>query len=240
MQNAYTSNVLYHLVGRRNPTNHDQNFNTLRAILRSMEIRTNSVASHTGGMTLVIDPSRGCIDGEPISQTVTCFCDIPFESLALHTSKYGLFGVGVDRHWVAEWGGRPVIYIPTVSRNVTAANNRFCDDAMNIWNGLQTHFPDQPSERSRIAGARPEDPMEAADIAGDFVSKTLAFVKTFDVALPEDHPENFYMEREWRKFAKLPLELPLVEIVAPDNYHELLRGEFPHLSQLPHRAVKQT
>ena len=71
-----------------------------------------------GWLILTIDPDRGLVDGEPIAQTVTCFCDIPFDSLGIHTKKYGLFGVGVDRATVAEWGGRPVIYVPVVNGNL--------------------------------------------------------------------------------------------------------------------------
>jgi hypothetical protein len=238
--NPYTSSVLYHLVGRRAPNDNTQNLATLRAILSSMEIRTNSVGNKSGGITLMIDPDRGCIDGEPIAQTVTCFCDIPFESLPLHTSKYGQFGVGVDRRLVAEWGGRPVLYIPTVRQNVTAANNHFCAEAMNIWKGLRAFFPNQPEESMRVTGTPPATAMEAADLAESFISEVLAFVKTFDVGLLDDHPENFYMEREWRKFANLSLHLSLVEIVAPVEFHARLREEFPQLTRLPFRAVRNT
>lgn len=93
--NPYTSEILYHMVGGRHPQDDEANLATLRAILTSMEIRTNQVGEHAGGMTLSINPVSGCIDGEPIAQTVTCYCDIPFDSLKLHTSKYGRFGVGL-------------------------------------------------------------------------------------------------------------------------------------------------
>ena len=39
MPTAYTSRVLYHLVGSKNPDNDSQNLETLRAILKSMELR---------------------------------------------------------------------------------------------------------------------------------------------------------------------------------------------------------
>jgi hypothetical protein len=237
MINPYTSRVLYHLVGRRFPRDEKENYETLRKILKSMELRTNKVADKFGGITLQIDPNRGCIDGEPIAQTITCFCDIPFESLALHTSKYGRFGVGVDRKMVAEWGGRPVTYIPTIATNSTAANNRFCTNALNIWEGLQKHFPEMPTESVRYDGAPPLTPFEAVDLASSFVMKSLAFVKTFNVNLPDDHPENFYMEREWRKLANLPLHPCLVEVIAPAEYQKLLKDEFAHLARIPIRAV---
>ena len=237
MPTSYTSRVLYHLVGSKTPDCDKQNFETLRAILKSMELRTNTVAGQSGGITLLIDPDRGCVDGEPISQTIVCFCDIPFECLGLHTSKYGRFGVGVDRNQVAKWGGRPVIYIPTTTDVGAGVNNYFSRDIMNAWRGLDDHFPEPPANRSRIVGARPDNAEQALDLAITVLSQLLAFVKTFDVDLPDDDPLNFYMEREWRKPAKLALELPLREIIAPEEYHEQLRAEFPRLAHLQHRAA---
>lgn len=199
------------MVGGRHPQDDEANLATLRAILTSMEIRTNQVGEHAGGMTLSINPVSGCIDGEPIAQTVTCYCDIPFDSLKLHTSKYGRFGVGLDRSIVAEWGGRPVIYIPHVSRNSTVGNNTFCERVLTAWKGLHMLFPDRPSSSTRIEGVDPKSAMEAVDLAESELEKMLAFVKRFEVDLPIDHPQNYYMEREWRKFGNLPLHMPLRE-----------------------------
>jgi len=36
-----------------------------------------------------------------------------------------------------------------------------------------------------------------------FVTQILGFVKCFDDALPTEHPDNFYMEREWRRLGNL-------------------------------------
>lgn len=218
----------------------DANLATLRAILTSMEIRSSHVGEHSGSSraTLCVDSERGCVDGEPIAQTVTCFCDIPFESLALHTLKYGRFGVGLDRSIVAEWSGRPVTYIPVVSRYPSARNNTFCQEVLAVWSGLHSFFPDMPTSSIRVVGASPRSPTEAVDMAEGQLAKILAFVKTFDVDLPKDHPQNYYMEREWRKFGDLPLHTPLREIVAPPEYLEALRGEFPQLCHLEFRPVK--
>lgn len=237
MSNSYTSEILYHMVGHRDPLDDDTNFATLRAILISMEIRTNQVGDHRGGMTLCVDPYRGCIDGEPIAQTVTCYCDIPFESLALHTSKYGRFGLGLARSVVAEWGGRPVIYIPKVSRNSTVTNNTFCERVLTVWKGLQTYFPEISASSTSVLGDDPKSKIEAVDMAQSELAQMLAFVKTFDVDLPTVHPQNFYMEREWRKFGNLPLHMPLREIIAPPDCVEALRNEFPEFSHLAFRSV---
>lgn len=240
MQPAYTSRVLYHLVGSRSPENDEKNLETLRLILASMELCTNSVAGQSGGVTLLIDPERGCVNGEPIAQTVVCFCDIPFECIGLHTTKYGRFGVGVDRTLVAKWGARPVIYIPTTTDYGAGMNNYFAQEVMNAWKGLHEHLPELPASRSRAVGASPENAEDALDLASDVLSHLLAFVKTFDIDLHDDDPTNFYMEREWRKLAKLDLHLPLREIIAPERHHDQLRAEFPRLAHLPHRAASGT
>lgn len=237
MSDSYTSKILYHLVGRRHPLDDDKNLATLRDILASMEIRTNKVAEYSGGKTLSIDPNRGCVDGEPISQTVSCFCDIPFDSLALHISKYGRFGVGVARSTVSEWGGRPVIYIPNVSRNWTVRNNTFCERVLTARRGLRTFFPDTRLKITHIAGADPESPIDAVDLAENELDEMLAFVKMFEVDLPRDDPKNYYMEREWRKFGNLPLDTSLREIIAPADFVEALRNEFPRLCELEFRPV---
>lgn len=203
-----------------------------------MEIRTNTVAGRAGGSTLSIDPDRGCVNGEPIAQTVTCFCDIPFESLGLHTTKYGQFGVGVDRETVAKWGGRPVIYVPTVNDNLAGLNNYLCREALIAWKGIRENFPVPNEPRSRVVGASPTTASESAHLAMDFISRNvLAFIKTFDIALSDDHPLNYYMEREWRKVANLPLHLPLREIVAPAIHHDALKQEFPRLAHLSFRQA---
>lgn len=237
MSNSYTSEVLYHLVGHGRPLEDRTNLATLRAILASMEIRTNRVGEYRGGKTLSIDPKRGCVDGEPIAQTVSCFCDIPFDSLALHRSKYGRFGVGLTRSIVAEWGGRPVIYIPKVSPDSFQTNNTFCERVLTVWDGLQTFFPDRPTSSIRVIGAAPTSQIEAIDMVESELEEMLAFVKTFDVDLPIEHPENYYMEREWRRFGNLPLEMPLREIIAPEDCIEALRNDFPQLCHLTFRSV---
>lgn len=237
MHAPYTSRILYHLVGSEFPTHDERNFDTLLAVLHSMEIRASTVAGRSSG-TLQIDPNRGCVAGEPIAQTSACFCDIPLSSLGLHTKRYGLFGVGVDREIVAKLGGRPVIYVPVVEGNLGGLNNYLCQEALNAWNGIREHFPMPDGERSRVIGAKPTSASDSAHLAKDVISRdVLAFIKTFDPTLPDEHPLNFYMEREWRKLTKLELHLPLREIVAPAAHHARLRQEFPNLAHLPIRDV---
>jgi hypothetical protein len=93
-----------------------------------------------------------------------------------------------------------------------------------VLNGLDRFFPDGPSSRSRVAGSPAVDAQDAVDEASGLITRDLqAFLKFWNVDYPDDHPENFYMEREWRKFGNLPLAPCLREIVAPIEFHDDLK-----------------
>ena len=233
---VYASSILYHLVGGRNPNDDEANFDTLCLILKSMMIKPREVAGKSG-ITIQIDLAREMQFGELIEQSVCCFCDIHLSQLSpIHTSKYGRFGVGVDRHWVAEWGGRPVIYLPTTRTIPLTWGTRFKQEIMDVWKGLHEHFGDTETgikTTEKIWGTPPATAQEAVENASTLLGRdVLAFLKAFDVDLPADHPDNYYMEREWRKYAGLPLELPLREIVVPIVYAERMRAQFPSLGAM--------
>lgn len=234
--NTYVSQTLYHMVGYRHPDADEKNFEILAKVLRSQEIRPCAVGEHRGPMTLRIDYNADLRAGEPIQQTVTCFCDIPRDHLRpIHTSKYGLFGVGVDRHIVAAWGGRPVMYIPTNRKDPTCYWNLFHREAMAVYKGLSDFFPTKngTTTTTRNLGDPPSNREQAVDQAKSLISKELlAFMKFFDVDLAEDCPENFYMEREWRKFGRLTLELPLREVIVAKGYGDRTKAAFPALEAM--------
>ena len=221
----FVGKKLYHLTGHGQPYDHQANFERLCSILRCMELQTCEVAGARGGVRTVRDPSRPMIDGEPIQQTVVCLCDIPRDDLRFHARRYGEFGVGVDRSVVTQLGGRPVIYIPFSRRAHGTRGARFPADMMAVLDGLDQFFPDTPPERSRLVGSPALDALEAVDLASSLITRDVqAFLKCWDVDLPEDHPENFYMEREWRKLGNLKLASCIQEVVAPAQYHGALRA----------------
>lgn len=216
----FASEILYHFVGRGRPENDKENFATLAAILGSMEVLSCKVGGERGGIRLRMDPNRPLTDGEPAEQSVVCMCDIPRSSLPFHARRYGRFGVGLSRSVVAQWGARPVIYIPYSERVIGNWGKRFSKDVKTVLDGLDLFFPDRPESRVRTAGALAVDAQDAVDEASGLIARDFqAFLKFWDVDLPDDHPENFYLEREWRKFGNLGLAPCLREIVAPAEYH---------------------
>ena len=56
----------------------------------------------------------------------------------------------------------------------------------------------------------------------------LAFLKPFDANLADDDPENFYMEREWRKFGNLEFKQhDVVKVIVAKGYLDRARANFP-------------
>lgn len=221
----FVSDTLYHLVGRSRPQADQANFETLSAILKAMELRTCEVAGASGGMRIVRDSNRPMINGEPAEQSVVCLCDIPRDALSFHAKRYGKFGLGVSRSVVAQWGTRPVVYIPYSEKVYGNWGKRFASEVRTVLDGLNRFFPDSPSPRSRVAGSPPVDAQDAVDEASGLIARDLQpFLKFWNVDHPDDHPENFYMEREWRKFGSLGLAPCLREIVAPLEFHDHLKA----------------
>jgi hypothetical protein len=180
-------------------------------------------------MQLTIDPKRGLRKGELIDQSITCYCDIPFEELELHAAKYGRFGVGLDRAWLSRFGARPVAYVPFMSRYPGGTAGHFLlRDLQALLKGIHEHLYDGPGETSRTVGAELCSKQEVIERLKDtFHTELLAFLKFYDGDLPVDHTDCFYSEREWRKFGPMPLPITLKEIVVPKEYENSLGTRFP-------------
>jgi hypothetical protein len=84
--------------------------------------------------------------------------------------------------------------------------------------------------RKRVGWGRvPNSPDEAISSTSNlFLKEFLAFVKPFDSTLEDDNSENYYMEREWRKFGNLELRPGYVrKIVVAADYVDRLKTDFP-------------
>jgi hypothetical protein len=224
----YASNILYHFVGSKRPNNHKENFDVLCKILQSMR-----VGNHDVPCRITIDYDRPIENGELLVQTVVCFCDIPLTQLPhVHAKKYGHFGVGVDKTLFARYGGRPVIYMPLDRQPGAGIGNYLGRELLGAHRGLNEHFlRDALPSRSRTVGSAPSTPEQAADLAASLLARdVLAFLKYYDPTLPDDHNENFYMEREWRKYGNLELHMGLRQVVVPPSFGSELRERFPRLN----------
>ncbi|MBC7990790.1 MAG: hypothetical protein H7Y19_14585 [Luteimonas sp.] len=166
-----------------------------------------------------------------IKQGISCFCDIPFEQLDIHTRKYGTFGVGISRKVLSECGARPVAYVPMPSSRPDVRGHSLAADLRALIRGIQEHIhPPGPwsEESSRAVGAELLSEKAVIDeLESVFNRELLAFLKFFDSDLPANDPENYYMEREWRKFMPMPLQLSLQHVVVPQAYASRTLERYP-------------
>jgi hypothetical protein len=168
---------------------------------------------------------------ELLVPTVTCFSDIPAESLKIHVTKYGSFGLSISRTHLVEWGTRPVLYWPFILND-----GRFDNSALkDIWT-TYIYFREMVVEPrkhkfsdTREIGSKPKSEDEAIDA---FISSAqmnlLAYIKPFDARKPAHTLESFYMEREWRHFSHLAfMPSDVGEVVVAKGFKDRLLLEFP-------------
>lgn len=143
--------------------------------------------------------------------TITCFADIPDGSLGVHVNKYGHFGLAFDRSLLIRSGARPVLYVPTAADESffsSPNNGRYMlDDIEAIYRGLDRYLEERfPDEQAPVRTMRqpPKGEREVLFAVQALIEKYfLAYIKPFDSELLVHEPENYYMEREWRKYGNL-------------------------------------
>ncbi|MBU0644092.1 MAG: hypothetical protein KJ731_15655 [Alphaproteobacteria bacterium] len=221
-----TDDELFHFVGRG--MDNDEKFSLLLKVLRE---RTISHPPHEKGWgrfgytsQFLDDVWQGDLisekflhSGDLLFPNITCFADIPFEALPLHMGKYSCFGLSFTKRYVAKYGGRPVMYFP-------------------IWG-------DDPHNQlfGRMALQRMNDTIMAIEVAkseGQITNDVirmiymefLAFIKPFNVELENEHGDQVYMEREWRKVGNLQFDVnDIKRVILPQKYHTTLQSDFPEL-----------
>lgn len=246
----YVSNELSHFVGRA-ATNDDARFEVLRDIVAGHELLPPEVLHHRrrGGRPEAYVRSvginhQGTLSGnDKYLPTVVCFCDIPIDDLYLHTQKYGSFGIAFTKPFLAAQGACPVLYIPREGwtswqvrpeRNETRAEMYDRLDTIKTqvarsieYDKFQRLSPAAHAELQRIGIVAPWDPWSMYE--GFLSTELLPFLKFFDLATPEDHPDNFYMEREWRVVGSVTFQLEDLErVFLPRQYATRWRECFPH------------
>ena len=229
----YISNELFHFVGKDHSADNERNYKILGAIL------TDGCVSHPPhlrgwGETSIHSHFEGSLLNEKLFvPTVTCFCDIPAEHLNVHLSKYGLFGLSFDVGYLARYGARPVLYIPLrVDNPGSPFGSVLLRNVEAIYRGFHKHFmrnDRMPPHAIRALGSIPTTPETAAHAMHNvFVKDFLAFVKPFNSELPEDHPDYYYSEREWRKYGNVMFEpVDVRRVLVAPGFEGRLAGEHP-------------
>lgn len=177
-----------------------------------------------------------CSD-ELIDSQIVCFCDIPLPELSIHVTKYSRFGLAFPKAFLVGQGANAVYHVARDS--VVPANVWLRSEPVirseDYWDPY-TARPEAPAPVTRCAyfneAARlynSEYTYRCAITAQAFLtSQFLAFVKFFDPTLPEDHPDNYYMEREWRVLGDVNFNLDdIARVVVPPGYEQRLRADLP-------------
>lgn len=236
INSPYTSDELFHFCGQKNPSSDEENFSTLLKILSSKCISHPPHKVGWGEVSLTTNYTASVLTEELVMPNITCYADIPFEGLLLHTKKYGRFGISLPKKLLAERHARPVMYIPYFDNDwLTNAGRVLIKDIENTYKGIYEHFIENDEEyrlRERYMPASPKNRPEAIHSLDEvFKMHILAFIKPFNLSLPMDHIDNYYMEREWRKFGNVMFKNEEVKkVVLASGYKERFIEKFPEFS----------
>lgn len=153
-----------------------------------------------------------------------CFCDIPLESLGIHCSKYGRFGLAFSRRFLVAQGASPVMYIPKpgsfamrlrehrlltgeilYEESKSGARAEIIDEVYNFHN-LRLSYPQYKALEQQFLNAESTGDVDkmVRQLRTTLLYQTaleafiFGYLKFFDPTLPPDHVDNYYMEREWR------------------------------------------
>lgn len=232
----YVSDELFHFVGFSHSDKHEDNYETLKTILADGWISYWPHAKDWGEHRIDINWDADMVKGEFLIPTVTCFADIPYECLGLHGLKYGQFGLSIDRSYLVNYHARPVMYLPYLPTGSPSYSGRdLITHLKNTFIGFEKLVVDPtPDVPSVYFGSEPRTVEQAIHSTSRILQKQfLAYLKPFNALLGVDNRDNYYMEREWRKFGNLQLQQGHVRrIVVHPDFVEKARHDFQNLNVL--------
>jgi len=214
----YVSEELTHFVGRKELTDDDR-FELLCEILGLGKLGK-------GQGNIGIHFPHKLTSNELLVPQMVCFCDIPLDSMGIHTDKYSKFGLAFTKVFMRQNGCNPVYYVsmhsPCTDHRYRQGDHRrrttwgvFFDEAFKDW--VQT----VPHTDGRIDAAK------LSRIQNLTLWYVFGHVKFFDSTLKEDDPKNYYMEREWRLIGLSTFKLDDVAgVILPRGYVERFKAKF--------------
>ncbi len=220
----YISDELTHFVGRglrRQPGAEEHQFQLLVDILRGGLLGTGGDAQVQRQVGELFSHN------EYYKAGMVCFSDIPVPDLAIHMGKFSRFGLAFSKSFLIDRGANPVFYVVRNSQAKLAHGQSqeraayFDQWHEKIWDYFQE------AEKAHAAGGG-ETTREIRRLLGFLVYHFFNFVKFYDEGLPAEHPENYYMEREWRIFGNLDFQLDDVRrVIFPERFARRFRDELP-------------
>ncbi|HKR60380.1 MAG TPA: abortive infection system antitoxin AbiGi family protein [Pyrinomonadaceae bacterium] len=237
MSSSYTSDELFHIVGRASPEDHERNFQTLLKILRTGCVSYPPDFPNTWQLQITFREDRTLLSEDLIVPTITCYCDIRQDHLQIHMKKYGMFGLSFRRDFLIRLGARPVMYVPLFHQDWFASINgrTLIANIEQIYRGFREMLvnPITVRERSHSIGTKPTRSENAIREIDDIITKDfLAFLKPFNSELSDDDPGNYYLEREWRMFGCLRFRPnDVAHLLIKRGYDDQLIKDFPDYAE---------
>lgn len=246
----YVSHDLAHFVGRGQAP--EQQYATLLQILRSGWLTHPPHNPRISG-NLSVNPTARLSRNDMYAPEVVCFCDIPLDDVGIHVGKYSAFGIAFPRHFIVQAGGAPVRYVPGSAKirvmsdlpplelaerirqhgaeaalDVVTMAAHF-DKTVREYHALMPHCQELVRQQEQLPGVQGTF-RRIVELQRFFDFYVFSFVKFFDPDLPDDHPDNYYLEREWRVVGNVPFTLADVShVLVPAAYERRLRADLPDL-----------
>lgn len=234
-KNHYTSDQLFHFVGRASPDDDAANFETLLLVLNSGNISHRPHLPNGGMISFTVSMEGHLATENLLVPTVTCYCDIPEQHLFIHMKKYGRFGISFSRAYLIREGARPVTYVPMSATGHDGIHEQQMLEAWEAtYRGMKKLTARSNGVRSRGFKSEPNTNEELLNALRTLVEKDfLAFVKPFNSDLADDDANNYYMEREWRKYGYLAATPETISgIWMPEQYIETFCKRMPQFATL--------
>ncbi len=244
----YVSKELTHFVGK-NLVKDEERYSLLIKILKSGWLTHPPHNPNVCG-NLKVNPAAKISANEMYVPQMVCFCDIPVGDLEIHMRKYGCFGLSFLKSFLAPKGANPVFYVAkksTVRVFKDTTNPSELAKAKEALSsiGLEAFFNEVPrsdhfDEMMRqqheffIQAIRLQQQLTATDLNKVHALQyflgfhIFSFMQFFDDEKPDDDPDNYYMEREWRMLGNLNFKLSDVcRVILPETYAKRLREDIP-------------
>lgn len=215
----YVSKELVHFVGRKDPENHERNYNTLISIIKDKKLIYPERQALQPG--IIVDSSKQFSGNELYNPDCVCFCDIPVSDLDIHMNKYGRFGLSFLKSFLSGKGANPVFYIAKNSiSHAGYPRSQYFDYMQKIIQNLYNND---------IKNIKTGPTTPISDFWNFLHFQVFSFLKFFDDTKSDTEEKNYYMEREWRIMDNLEFNLEDVfRVILPKSYSECFRRDMPN------------
>lgn len=236
MRPQYISAELFHFFGSAAPLDDERNYDLLKTVLASGCVSHPPHEVGWGAIGYRLDLSKTLAREDMLVPSVTCYCDIPYEQLGPHISKYGRFGISFSRHHLTKVGARPVTYVPCRPDDWKGVftGHTLLKELKATFQGVHEQLAAlskaQTLKRHGVGlGSLPTSAIEALQKAEHTLAlRVLAFVKPYESTLDDSDPNYRYSEREWRKLGNLLFEsADVLRVVVGGAFIERAREELP-------------